>query len=219
MTIHKEGHRILIITFIFLLGGNAYIYNFHPDLNIINQALAGGSVVLFLLVLQFFRNPKRSVNAKPNEVIAPADGKIVVIERTKEDEFLKDERIQISIFMSPLNVHVCRAPIGGVVKFFKYHAGKYLVAWHPKSSTENERTTMVIENNSGVQVLVRQIAGAVARRIKWYVSDEEFVDPGQEYGFIKFGSRLDVFLPLDADIKVSTDQKTTGGKTVLAELK
>ncbi len=218
MTIHKEGHRLLTIFFIFLLGGNAFLYNYYSEFIVINQAVAGVSVILFLLVLQFFRNPKRTIEAQPNQVIAPADGKVVVIEKTQEGEYFKDERIQISIFMSPLNVHICRTPIGGVVKFFKYHAGKYLVAWHPKSSTENERTTMVIESKSGVQVLVRQVAGAVARRIKWYVSDEEFVDQGQEYGFIKFGSRLDVYLPLDADIKVSTEQKTTGGKTVLAEL-
>lgn len=149
-------------------------------------------------------------------IIAPADGKVVVIENTVETEYFKEERKQLSIFMSPVNVHVCRTPVGGLVKYFKYHAGKYLVAWHPKSSTENERTTMVVEAPNGVEILVRQIAGAVARRIKWYVSENQQLSQGQEYGFIKFGSRLDVYLPIDADIKVNIGDITKGGRTVLA---
>lgn len=176
------------------------------------------SAIIFLLVLQFFRNPIFKIKAQPNQVIAPADGKVVVIEETTEEEFLKDRRIQISIFMSPVNVHVNRTPVKGVVEFFKYHAGKYLVAWHPKSSTENERTTMVLKTESGIPVLVRQIAGAVARRIKWYVKEGDYLGHGEEFGFIKFGSRVDVFLPVDTKILVKEGDKTRGGRTVLAEL-
>jgi len=143
----------------------------------------------------------------------------VVIEKTKETEYLQEERIQISIFMSPLNVHINRNPVGGMIKYFKYHAGKYHVAWHPKSSTDNERTTIVYELNNGVRILTRQIAGAIARRIVYYISESEEVNQGQEFGFIKFGSRVDVFIPLDAKINVEIGQKTKGGKTVLADLK
>ncbi len=178
-----------------------------------------GSIIIYLLVLQFFRNP---VFPLPNEegiVFAPADGKVVVIEEAFEDEYLKEKRRQVSIFMSPVNVHVNRSPIKGVVDFFKYHPGKYLVAWHPKSSTENERTTMVLRNEKGTQILVRQIAGAVARRIKWYVKEGSKLDQGGEFGFIKFGSRVDLFLPLDAEILVDLEQKTKGARTPIARLK
>jgi phosphatidylserine decarboxylase len=151
-------------------------------------------------------------------VLCPADGKVVVIEEATETEYLKDKRIQLSVFMSPVNVHINRNPIGGVVKYFKYNAGKYLVAWHPKSSTENERTTIVIENKAGVPILFRQIAGALARRIVWYVKEGDKVEQGQQFGFIKFGSRVDVFLPLGSTIKVELGQVVKGGRTVLAEL-
>jgi phosphatidylserine decarboxylase len=151
-------------------------------------------------------------------VLCPADGKVVVIEKTMEREYLKDVRIQVSVFMSPVNVHINRNPISGVVKYFKYNPGKYLVAWHPKSSTENERTTVVIENKSGVAILFRQIAGAMARRIVWYVKEGDVVDQGEQFGFIKFGSRVDVFLPLESEIKVGIGQVVKGGLTVLAEL-
>jgi len=177
------------------------------------------STIIFLLILQFFRSPDVKLNLNTKFVLAPADGKIVVIEETEESEYLKERRIQISIFMSPLNVHVNRNPVGGVVKYFKYHAGKYLVAWHPKSSTENERTTVVYEMANGIQILTRQIAGAVARRIKYYIAENDKVNQGEEFGFIKFGSRVDVFIPLDADIKVKIDQNAQAGRTVLAELK
>lgn len=176
------------------------------------------SSILYLLVLQFFRNPIIKINADPKYVLAPADGKVVVIETTEETEYLKEKRIQVSIFMSPLNVHVNRNPVGGIVKYVKYHAGKYLVAWHPKSSTENERMTIVYELENGLQILARQIAGAVARRIKCYIAENDQVAQGEEFGFIKFGSRVDVFLPLDADVKVKIDQSAKGGRTVLAEL-
>ncbi len=152
-------------------------------------------------------------------MIAPADGKVVVIERTREEEFFKDERIQISIFMSPFNVHVNRHSVSGIVKYFQYHPGKFLVAWHPKSSTENERTTMVVENTLGTPVLMRQIAGALAKRIKWYVKNGDRAIQGVEYGFIKFGSRVDIFLPLDAEVKVKMNDTPIGGETVIAVLK
>ncbi|MDH5380742.1 MAG: phosphatidylserine decarboxylase family protein [Cyclobacteriaceae bacterium] len=175
--------------------------------------------VVFILVLQFFRDPKITLTLGENLVVAPADGKVVVIEETEEPECLKDRRKQISIFMSPLNVHINRMPVSGKVSFFRYHPGKFLVAWHPKSSTENERTTMAIKMKKGTELVVRQIAGAVARRIRWYVDKDSELSQGDEFGFIKFGSRVDVFLPLDAKIVVKEGDITKGGRTVLAELK
>jgi len=168
--------------------------------------------------VQFFRIPTRLLTTGEGQVIAPADGKIVVIEETQESEYFKDRRRQVSIFMSPLNVHVNRNPVSGIVRYFKYFPGKYLVAWHPKSSTDNERTTVVIQLANGTEVLVRQIAGAVARRIIWYVKEGQSVHQGEEFGFIKFGSRVDIFLPLDAQINVKIGDLTKGGVTVLAEL-
>ncbi len=217
MSIHKEGKLLLIVLLIVLLLLNTALkYIRIPELYLYFSYLA--SSIIYLLVLQFFRNPAIQINVNLKHVLAPADGKVVVIEETEETEYLNERRIQISIFMSPLNVHVNRNPVGGVVKYLKYHAGKYLVAWHPKSSTENERTTIVYELSDGLQILTRQIAGAVARRIKYYIKENDEVGQGNEFGFIKFGSRVDVFLPLDADIKVKIDQKTQGGRTVLAEL-
>lgn len=177
------------------------------------------SLILYLIILQFFRNPFFPLPKEENLVFAPADGKVVVIEETEETEYLQERRKQVSIFMSPFNVHVNRSPIAGVVEFFKYHPGKYLVAWHPKSSTENERTTMVVRHQNGVKILVRQIAGALARRIKWYVKEGTPLAQGGEFGFIKFGSRVDIFLPLDAEVLVSIDEKTKGGRTPIARLK
>ncbi|MGN6637976.1 MAG: phosphatidylserine decarboxylase family protein, partial [Mucilaginibacter sp.] len=176
------------------------------------------SFVLFIIILQFFRSPSFPIQLDEKNVLCPADGKVVVIEETEESEYLKDKRIQISVFMSPVNVHVNRNPIAGVVKYFRYHPGKYLVAWHPKSSTENERTTIVIENSKGVPVLFRQIAGAMARRIVWYVKEGDKVEQGQQFGFIKFGSRVDVFLPLGTKINVGIGEVVKGGRTILAEL-
>lgn len=217
MTIHKEGRTFLLFLLITLV-----VINYGLKATGINETILYlsylASSVIYLLVLQFFRNPIIKINSNPKYVLAPADGKVVVIEETEETEYLNERRIQISIFMSPLNVHVNRNPVGGIVKYVKYHAGKYLVAWHPKSSTENERTTVVYEMANGVQILTRQIAGAVARRIKYYISENDKVEQGQEFGFIKFGSRVDVFLPLDSQIKVEVDQKAKGGRTVLAEL-
>ncbi|ANQ47408.1 phosphatidylserine decarboxylase family protein [Flammeovirga yaeyamensis] len=218
MTIHKEGHSLLITLLIVFFVLNAALFYFIPEAKVIQGISITVSVIFFLLILQFFRNPRRTIPQGENLVIAPADGKVVVIEQTQEDEYFKDERIQISIFMSPVNVHLSRNPISGVIKFFKYHPGKFLVAWHPKSSTDNERTTLVSENSNGVQVLYRQIAGALARRIRWYVNEGDEVKQGEEFGFIKFGSRIDVYLPLNAKINVELDQKTRGGETVIATL-
>jgi phosphatidylserine decarboxylase len=218
MTIHKEGRSILLFLLIVLILINYSLKLLEiPETILYFSYLA--STIIFLLILQFFRSPDIKINLDSRFVLAPADGKVVVIEETEETEYLNERRIQISIFMSPLNVHINRNPVGGVIKYVKYHAGKYLVAWHPKSSTENERTTIVYELANGVQILTRQIAGAVARRIKYYISVNDQVNQGEEFGFIKFGSRVDVFIPLDADIKVKVDQKARGGRTVLAELK
>lgn len=218
MTIHKEGRLLLLVLLIILTAINIAVYVFTGGQGSWLTLTAILSVIIFMLVLQFFRHPVRPVSENDIHVIAPADGKVVVIEKTRVNEYLDDDRIQVSIFMSPVNVHVNRMPVRGVVEYFKYHAGKYLVAWHPKSSTENERTTMVVRTENGQKLLIRQIAGAVARRIKWYVKEGSQLKQGEEFGFIKFGSRVDVFLPLNADIKVEIGQKTKGGVTVLADL-
>lgn len=217
MYIHKEGHRFLIKTLALTIGiiFGAFFYLHNP---IIQWGITAVAVFFFLIFLQFFRNPQYDKTTGDNLVVAPADGEVVVIEKTTESEYFKDERIQVSIFMTPLNVHVNRNPIAGVVKFFKYHEGKYLVASHPKSSLENERTTTVVENKNGLQVLFRQVAGALARRICWYVNEGDQVDQSEEMGFIKFGSRVDLYLPLDADIKVKLGEKTKGGVTTVAEV-
>ena len=219
MRLHREGYTIMLTTGLVLLALNllAYFYLFSSQPTAIVVLLVA-SLVLFGLVVQFFRVPNRQLTRAESQVIAPADGTIVVIEETDESEYFKERRRQISIFMSPLNVHVNRNPVTGIVRYFKYYPGKYLVAWHPKSSTENERTTIVIQLANGVEVLLRQIAGAVARRIVWYVKENQPVEQGTELGFIKFGSRVDVFLPLDADVKVKIGDRTRGGVTVLAEL-
>lgn len=218
MTIHREGRVLLFWLMIFLAVANYALYYFLPEQRFWFNVSLLGSMILYFLVLQFFRNPIFALPKEPGLVYAPADGKVVVIEQTQEEEYLKDKRIQVSIFMSPLNVHVNRSPIKGVVEFFKYHPGKYLVAWHPKSSTENERTTLVLRSEKGTKILFRQIAGAVARRIRWYVKEGDSLDQGAEFGFIKFGSRVDVFLPLDAELLVSLEQKTKGGRTPIARL-
>ena len=206
---------LLLILVAVNVGLNKWIPEQETVLNVILLI----SIVFYLLILQFFRNPYIQLPNEEKLVFAPADGKVVVIEETTETEYLNDRRKQVSIFMSPINVHVNRSPIAGVVEFFKYHPGKYLVAWHPKSSTENERTTMVLTHKSGVKILVRQIAGALARRIKWYVKEGTPLAQGGEFGFIKFGSRVDVYLPLDAEILVSLEEKTKGRRTPIARLK
>ena len=218
MTIHREGYSLLFVSLIVLFGINYLVAYLAPQAIVLQNVVIGLSVVLYLIILQFFRNPIFDINKGEKTVLAPADGKVVVIEETIEPEYLKDRRRQISIFMSPVNVHVNRMPVAGTISFFRYHAGKYLVAWHPKSSTENERTTVVAKTKAGTEVLFRQIAGALARRIKCYVKEGQPLDQGQEFGFIKFGSRVDVFLPLDAKVTVKIGDVTKGGRTVIAEL-
>lgn len=217
MKIHREGYLILLITTLISVGiiyGAEYLF---PHSQVMRSLFAILAVILFILVLQFFRNPNRFTPVNEGHIIAPADGKVVVIEEVEETEYFKDRRIQVSIFMSPLNVHVNRNPIAGMVKFYRYHAGKYLAAWHPKSSTENERTTVVIRDNQGHEVLFRQIAGALARRICCYVEEGMRVQQGKEMGFIKFGSRIDLYLPLGTKINVKLGDKTKSGESVLAE--
>jgi phosphatidylserine decarboxylase len=218
ITFHKEGYTSLAICILFIFVLNAIIQFYFPDAHVLKWIVYVLSALLFLIVVQFFRSPSFAITTDENFVLCPADGKVVVIEETEETEYFEDKRIQLSVFMSPVNVHINRNPIAGVIKYFKYHPGKYLVAWHPKSSTENERTTIVIENSAGTAVLFRQIAGALARRIVWYVKEGDQVEQGQQFGFIKFGSRVDVFLPLGTKVNVSLGDVVKGGRTVLAEL-
>jgi phosphatidylserine decarboxylase len=214
MKFHREGFTIISGTIIGLLLLNILIFYFFQSLGLTISALP--TLVILILVLQFFRVPSRLAVEIDGAVLCPADGKVVVIEEVEETEYFNDKRIQVSVFMSPLNVHINWYPISGIVKYFKYHPGKYLVAWHPKSSTENERTTLVVRHGSGTEVLFRQIAGAVARRIKCYAKEETEVLQASEFGFIKFGSRVDVFLPLGSDVQVAIDDVVTGSQTVLA---
>lgn len=213
--LHKEGIAYVIGSILLMLIGAAVYLYAHSIAGSIIIALA---VFLLIFSLQFFRNPKRTISSVDNtQVYCPADGKVVVIEETSEPEYFKDRRIQISVFMNPLNVHVNRSAIGGEITYKKYHKGKYLVAWHPKSSTENERSTTVISNGKH-EVLLRQIAGAVARRIRNYVEPGTKVSQGDEFGFIKFGSRVDIFLPLGSEVKVNIDDIVRGNKDILATL-
>jgi phosphatidylserine decarboxylase len=216
--LHREGKATIMITLLFLFLLNAGINFIFSGNDIVINIFLVLSIAFLLIILQFFRNPTVVTEQNEKQVICPADGKVVVIEEVEEGEYFKDKRIQVSVFMSPFNVHVNRNPVGGIVKYFKYHPGKYLVAWHPKSSTENERTTTVIENKNKVEVLFRQIAGALAKRIVWYVKEGQTVQQGGEMGFIKFGSRVDIFLPIGTKINVELNQVVKGGKTVLAEL-
>lgn len=219
MTIHKEGYTSIALTILFIFILNAVVQYLLPELNWLHWTIYVFSFLLFIIILQFFRSPNILLQKNDEQVICPADGKVVVIEETEETEFLNDRRIQISVFMSPVNVHVNRNPISGKVIFSKYHPGKFLVAWHPKSSTENERTTIVVKNSNGISVLFRQIAGALARRIVCYSKEGDEAVQGEQFGFIKFGSRVDVFLPLGSEINVELNQIVKGGVTVLAHLK
>jgi len=213
---HKEGFTIIRNTLTGLIALVATAWYFAGEFNWIVILLLVASLVFAILVLQFFRNPKRNTILNVNHIIAPADGKVVVIEEVVEHEYFKDKRIQVSIFMSPLNVHVNRYPITGEVKYAKYHPGKFLVAWHPKSSIENERTTIVVENKTTGPILFRQVAGAVARRIVMYSKANDKAVQGKDMGFIKFGSRIDLFLPLDAKINANINEVVKGGETVIA---
>ncbi|SMO53177.1 phosphatidylserine decarboxylase [Solitalea koreensis] len=218
MKFHKEGYASLTIVILFSAALIALVRYFFPEVTWAHYLAYAVAAFLTIVILQFFRDPIFKVEVNDKYVLAPADGKVVVIEETEENEYFKDKRIQVSIFMSPVNVHVNRNPISGIVKYAKYHPGLYLVAWHPKSSTENERTTVVIEGKNKVEVLFRQIAGAMARRIVYYVKEGQQVTQGSEMGFIKFGSRVDVFLPLGTKINVQLDQNVKGARTVIAEL-
>jgi phosphatidylserine decarboxylase len=211
---HREGRKIILVSTLLFAGLNLGLYSWLGD-GWISKILLLLSLIFFVLILQFFRNPRRTIPVDENNIIAPADGKVVVIEEVEEPEYFKGKRRQISIFMSPLNVHVNRYPVSGKVVYQKYYPGKYLVAWHPKSSTENERTTVVVENAKG-SVLFRQIAGALARRIVCYATEGAAARQGAEFGFIKFGSRIDLFIPLDCHINVKMGEKTVGGETIIA---
>lgn len=221
MTIHREGYLIILIGLIsiaLLQVGNYFLYAFTGWIWLY-LLLSLGLLVLLYLIVQFFRIPKRTCTFEELDIMCPADGEVVVIEEVEETEYFKDKRIQISIFMSPLNVHANYNPISGVVNYVKYHPGLFLVAWHPKSSTENERSTFVTKHNNGKEVLFRQIAGAVARRICYYIKENQSVTTGEEFGFIKFGSRIDLFLPLDSKINVKIGDTVKGKLTKIGELK
>ena len=213
---HKEGQKIIFITL--LVVGSLFLIIDLIEIPWLVKILQIGLLIFFILILQFFRNPKRYTQHNDEHVIYPVDGKVVVIEEVEEPEYFKDKRLQVSVFMSPINVHVTRYPIGGKVLFSKYHPGKYLVAWHPKSSEENERTTVVVENATFGKVLYRQIAGALARRIVNYAKKDQNVVQGSDAGFIKFGSRVDLFLPLNTKLRVKLNQKVKGGESIIAEL-
>lgn len=213
---HKEGHQIILISF-FILITVSVASEFLIENLWVKNSIFGFLLIFFLLILQFFRNPKRSQKENENWIVSPVDGKVVVIEEVFENEFFNEKRLQISIFMSPINVHVTRHPVSGKVLYSKYHPGKYLVAWHPKSSQENERTTVVVHNNTFGSILYRQIAGALAKRIVNYAKVDQLVTQGSDSGFIKFGSRVDVFLPIGTSINVQLNQKVKGGISVLAQ--
>ncbi len=215
MRLHKEGTKIIIYTVLLLSVINLAFFQF-LDVPFLNYTLLSISVVLLVLVLNFFRVPLRKVTINDKNILAPSDGKLVVIEQVQENEYLKEKCIQLSIFMSPLNVHKQWFPINGKVEYTKYHPGKYLVAWHPKSSTENERSTTVISSHNGTKILFRQIAGAVARRICNYANLGETITQKDEAGFIKFGSRVDVFLPIDTKINVAINEVVKGGVDKIA---
>ena len=216
MTIHREGYRIIAVSiFIFAAINILSFYFFNDALRWLAVSILLVSIIVLLFVILFFRVPNRSLTFSENKIVAPADGKVVVIEEVTDTEFLKDRRVQLSIFMSPVNVHLNRAPVSGTVVYNNYYKGKYLVAWHPKSSTLNERQSIVLENSNGM-ILIKQIAGAMAKRICNYALPGRTFKQGEEFGFIKFGSRVDVLLPLDAKIEVKLGQMVKCGITVLA---
>ncbi len=220
--IHKEGTPTIILTIIFIaiLNGLIFFLGGNDTSTALSVTKWLGyllSAFLLITVLQFFRNPSRKISVNEKNILSPADGKVVVIEEVFEGEYFKDKRIQVSVFMSPINVHVNRYPLSGKISYYKYHPGKYLVAWHPKSSTENERTTVVVKNENGTEILFRQIAGALARRIVFYGKENETVKQGEQCGFIKFGSRVDILLPVGTKINAKLNDVVKGGITSIAE--
>ncbi|GAA3730977.1 phosphatidylserine decarboxylase family protein [Flavobacterium sp. GN10] len=212
---HKEGGPSILLGTVFTVAVLLIAERF-IDINWLRMLVQIAALVILIIILQFFRNPKRIAVRNSDHILAPVDGKVVVIEEVYEGEYFKDKRLQVSIFMSPINVHVTRYAMDGIIKFSKYHPGKFLVAWHPKASEENERTTVVIENETFGAILYRQIAGALARRIVNYAKEGMQVVQGTDAGFIKFGSRVDLFLPLGTPINVELNQKAIGGKTIIA---
>lgn len=212
---HKEGAKIILITLV-LTVAIIFISDIFIKITWIQKSVQIAVLFLLIMVLQFFRNPSRNTKVDINSILAPVDGKVVVIEEVYEAEYFKDKRLQISIFMSPINVHITRYALSGKVLYSAYHPGKYFVAWHPKASEENERTTVVIDNPTFKTILYRQIAGALARRIVNYAKEGQFVVQGTDAGFIKFGSRVDLFLPLGTEINVKLHQKVVGGETLIA---
>ena len=216
LSFHKEGYKIIAFTFLIVLSGILLSEKF-IELYWLQKGIQTVLIIFLIIVLQFFRNPKRVTEINDHQIIAPVDGKVVVVEEVEEPEYFKGKKLQVSIFMSPINVHVTRYALSGLVKYSKYHPGKYLVAWHPKAPTENERTTIVIKNKTFGEVLYRQIAGALAKRIVNYAEEGENVIQGTDAGFIKFGSRVDVFLPLDTKLAVKIGDKVKGGVQVIAE--
>ena len=213
---HKEGHTIILI-FLFAVIADILLLEYILDDGLIKIILQSASIVILLLILQFFRNPVRNTIINEKHIISPVDGKVVNIEKVYEKQYFKDERLQVSIFMSPFNVHVTRYPISGKVNFSKYHPGEYLVAWHPKSSEKNERTTIVLDNEVVGEILYRQIAGALARRIVNYAEVGENVTQGKDAGFIKFGSRVDLFLPVDSILNIEINQHVRGGEDIISK--
>ncbi len=218
MAIHKEGYKILVFGFITLLVVNIIVNIIWSDLTLVKWAFMICSMMLYIFLLFFFRWPARHLEPDNGLVYAPADGKVVVIEDTFEKEYFNDTRLQVSIFMSPFNVHSNRYPVSGRIKYVRYHPGKYMVAWHPKSSELNERSSIVIETKDGTEILIRQIAGAVARRIVTYAKPDQEVLQGDELGFIKFGSRVDVFLPVGTEIEIPILQQVKANKSIIAKI-
>ncbi len=217
MKIHKEGYVTIIITAVLLGLINASFFYYLTLMPVVSWIILIASVIVFLFIVSFFRSPKRNFTVSHSQIICPADGKVVVIEEIFDTEYFNDKRLQVSIFMSPANVHLNRIPMSGEVVYSKYHKGKYLVAWNPKSSTENERHSVVLKNDAAI-ILVKQIAGALAKRIVNYLKIGQQVTQGAEMGFIKFGSRVDVLLPIDATVDVKLNQLVKGGVTVLATI-
>lgn len=218
MSIHKEGYKILIIGFLILAVLNVIISIFVNNLLLIKWIFGIGSLILYIFLLFFFRLPARHLEPDPGLVYAPADGKVVVIEETEEKEYFKDTRLQVSIFMSPFNMHSNRYPVSGHIKYVEYQPGHNMVAWHPKSSELNERSTIVIETIKGTEILIRQIAGAIARRIVTYAKENQDVRQGDELGFIKFGSRVDIFLPVGTEIEIPILQQVKANKSIIAKI-
>ncbi len=218
MRFHKEGYASLFLVLVFSVIIIFIAHYFFPNFKIAHWFAYLLSSILTITIVQFFRNPIRKYTLGENLIICPADGKVVVIEETNEGEYFKDKRLQVSIFMSPTNVHINRFPISGIISFFKYHSGKFLVAYDPKSSTDNERTTIVVKHKNGTEILFRQIAGALARRIVWYCKEGEIAEQCEQMGFIKFGSRVDLFLPIGTKLNIKLGDMVRGSQTVLGEI-